>query len=484
MKSILKLLFITCLILGINSPKVNAAEFKIGAEITITAGYSEHVYPNSNNIWSGDEYVHRGWQERIQTSFTWLASDYAFATFMTRTPAEMAWGNDSNNDNGSLLNKNAKTGVPFTLKLAFLDFKVPETEARVRLGLQYYRLPGYLGFITSPVQAEYIFGARVTSPVAEKHTFEFMWLRPSIQKKTEYIYDDYTMAPYPGFGAGQSFTYIDDFQQTWTGFDGFAASFTYRSDLVNATPWAMIAHLDGDTILSWSGFYNAYYYTLGRSSATIYWLGLTNQFKFDKLSFGLEGAYSGHDGNQRNDGWFIDAYARYQLESFKPGIVVWYANGNTKNRVAGLICVADGNWTAGYTNFFNFHFANNQPGSGGNQPAGTTGFTLESGDYKPFEKWTFNLTFLGVMGTNHPDYSEAVDSSGNPIPYALTDMNTEYLTTKDYALNAMLMTRYNISQKLYFWWQAGVLHTHFGRDGAENRKNLGYALQFTTVYTF
>ncbi len=484
MKSIIKYLFIICLIFGMtNNKQAEAVEFRTGASFHTTYALSENVN-NTNYI---TQYIN----QRMQFGMTWLANDNLYGGFMARVPGEMSWGNSA--DGTVSRSKSFDNGTYLALKTFFINWKVPTTETQVRMGLQWFRLPGYMGRggSGSPVYGEYTAGVRIFNANAITNLFaendsvmlDFFWMRPFAYTTTTTM-TDYYIASAPGT-VGRP-TSVDgeynetgwDFDQQIGGIDAWTFSFVYKSDLVDVTPYVMAAHFDGDTYLHEPGLAGRYY-TLNRRNAFLYWAGITNQFKIDKLRFGIEGLYSGHDRTHRHGGFVVNTYARYILDSFTPGFTAWYANGTTKNKVAGMIAICDGGWPTDLSNYFGRGYSLGGVTAGAGNPNGTAGFTLEAGNIQPIDKLLIIATFLGVMGTNHKDYTEP----GATSPYNLNSASLAYLTTEDYLLNLTITTKYSVTPKLHFWLETAGYYFNFGRDGATKR-DPGYVVHLISQYNF
>ncbi len=112
------------------------------------------------------------------------------------------------------------------LRFAYLDWLVPETEVKVRMGLQHLRLPGILshwGF--GAVFGHDMAGINVSSPVYKSEDLNvdatFFWARP---------YNDNSQA-----------LYNNDETQHLDNLDVFALSVPIRGNRFRVNPWFMYA---------------------------------------------------------------------------------------------------------------------------------------------------------------------------------------------------------------------------------------------------
>ena len=271
------------------------------------------------------------------------------------------------------------------VKNAYLDWLVPNTDLRLRMGLQAIAMPNVAGGSAimdgdaAAVVASYQFNENVGLTA--------LWMRP--------LNDNYTGVNADGQAYGNGYSnYLDNM-------DLFALMLPLNFDGVSLTPWAMLGFQGknarfneggvetADGVLGYTlpGYYPEFDgLALGETSkayGTMFWAGLPIALTlWDPLNIELDinygyveamGRYDvykrGVDlrrGSTQRQGWLVKALVEYKMDWGTPGIFGWYASGddgNVKNGSERLPSIAgagnftsfmgDGNlaWGTGY-NFY------------------------------------------------------------------------------------------------------------------------------------
>ncbi len=245
------------------------------------------------------------------------------------------------------------------LRFAYLDWLVPETEVKVRMGLQHLRLPGILShWGLGAVFGHDMAGINVSSPVYKSEDLNvdatFFWARP---------YNDNSQA-----------LYNNDETQHLDNLDVFALSVPIRGDRFRVNPWFMYAMIGKYSLTNltaspepaqvvprgglmpvmggyYADFQSNYVKGLDRPWGDGFWAGLCAEFFVtDSFKIGIEGAYGSVDMGKvkhykgfcgdrtfqaRRSGWYIGGRADWKLDWGTPGLIAWYGPGDDSNPYNG-----------------------------------------------------------------------------------------------------------------------------------------------------
>ena len=370
------------------------------------------------------------------------------------------WGNA---ESGGALGADGKE---VKVKNAYIDWMVPNTDLKLRMGLQAVAMPNVAGGSAimdgdaAAVVASYQFNDNVGLTA--------LWMRP--------LNDNYTgtNAEDEPYGNGYE-NYLDNM-------DLFALMLPLKFDGVELTPWAMygmqgkntrfneggVETADGALDVTLPGYLPGMNeFALGKTSkayGSMFWAGLPVAITaFDPLNiefdinYGYVEAMGRYDvlkrgtdlvrGNSKREGWLVKALVEYKMDWGTPGIFGWYASGddgNVKNGSERLPSIAgagnftsfmgDGNlaWGTGY-NFYDNNLTY----------AGTWGVGLQIADVSFVEdlKHTFRVAYWG--GTNSPSMVKYM-GSGVAWDDTTAAQDGPYLTTNDGLLEFNLVNSWQI----------------------------------------
>lgn len=216
------------------------------------------------------------------------------------------------------------------LKHSYLDWAIPQTKIKLRMGLQRIFLPDFTTEASQVFDAD-VAGITATMPITDALTVSAFWARP---------YNDNTNAnPQPAPN------YLDNF-------DLFGLSAPLRLGGLNLTPWAILGASGNSTFQKGQDFYGknasgsgalglapAVYALntarVGRQTAayaTVGWAGLTGEvtayapFRL-AASFNYGAVDTGLAALNRH-GWYAALLAEYTLDLGTVGIYGWYASGD------------------------------------------------------------------------------------------------------------------------------------------------------------
>ena len=390
------------------------------------------------------------------------------------------WGNA---ESGGALGADGKE---VKVKNAYIDWMVPNTDLKLRMGLQAVALPNVAGGSAimdgdaAAVVASYQFNDNVGLTA--------LWMRP--------LNDNY---------AGRVYGDREDYQKNYLdNMDLFALMLPLKFDGVELTPWAMygmqgkntrfnegeVETADGALSVTLPGYLPGMNFGpggLGKTSkayGSMFWAGLPVAITaFDPLNiefdinYGYVEAMGRYDvlkrgtdwvrGNSKREGWLVKALVEYKMDWGTPGIFGWYASGddgNVKNGSERLPSIAgagnftsfmgDGNlaWGTGY-NFYDNNLTY----------AGTWGVGLQIADVSFVEdlKHTFRVAYWG--GTNSPSM---VKYMGSGVAWNDTTATQDgpYLTTNDGLLEFNLVNSWQIYENLEANLELGYIVNMMDKD--------------------
>ena len=358
------------------------------------------------------------------------------------------------------------------VKNAYLDWLVPNTNLRLRMGLQAIAMPNVAGGSAimdgdaAAVVASYQFNENVGLTA--------LWMRP--------LNDNYTGVNAKGLPYGNGYTnYLDNM-------DLFALMLPLNFDGVSLTPWAMLGFQGqnarfneggvetADGVLGYTlpGYYPEFDgLALGETSkayGTMFWAGLPIALTlWDPLNIELDinygyveamGRYDvykrGVDlrrGSTQRQGWLVKALVEYKMDWGTPGIFGWYASGDDGNIKNGSERLPSLNGNAGFTSFMGTADAD-WSGRGNLYEKtltidGTWGIGVQVADMSFVENLnhTFRVAYWG--GTNSPSMVKYMNS---PRAFDMDGdaCSTEgpYLTTNDGLLEFNLTNVWQVYENL------------------------------------
>ena len=395
---------------------------------------------------------------------------------------EQRWGYAS--QGGAL----GSDGTMVKLKQVYIDWMIPNTTLKVRMGMQGVELPGFA--LESPIFDDDVAGITLSYGINENVDVTAMWVRP---------YNDY---------------YDDNYGVDHSGFmdnmDLFALTVPIRTDGFKITPWVIggamgpnTARTDGadgkisfanpstgGQALDGTGMRDGLFPAAFSSSrgnvwpdeyGTLIWGGVTTQI--DLLSpFRIKAdfAYGAVDWGRselNRHGWFGIIMAEYVMDWMTPGIYGWYFSGddgNPNNGSERMPYLATTNNVANSLSSFGYRgnpIMNGGKGVLGLNPNGTwgVGFRLKDMTFLEDLKHTFRVHYFG--GTNDTEMASYItgrrDKDGHRDVYRNnTDFNSfgTYLTTADTGIELNLDSTYKMYDNLRFVFELGYIHLWLDKD--------------------
>ena len=356
------------------------------------------------------------------------------------------------------------------VKNAYLDWLVPNTDLRLRMGLQAIAMPNVAGGSAimdgdaAAVVASYQFNENVGLTA--------LWMRPLNDN-----YDGFN-ADGQAYGNGYS-NYLDNM-------DLFALMLPLNFDGVSLTPWAMLGFQGknarfneggvetADGVLGYTlpGYYPEFDgLALGETSkayGTMFWAGLPIALTlWDPLNIELDinygyveamGRYDvykrGVDlrrGSTQRQGWLVKALVEYKMDWGTPGIFGWYASGDDDSVTNGSERMPSFSPAGYFTSFIGDGFGwGTFAGRAYDQSlhyGGTWGIGAQIKDVSFLEDLTHTLRVTYWGGTNSTRMTDYLGMTDATTTVGVSPAGF-YLTTADHLVEINLDSVYKIYENL------------------------------------
>ena len=283
--------------------------------------------------WGEDEFEAK---TRVRLQLDAVASENLSGTVYFEMGA-FAWGRASKG--GAL----GGDGTIVKIKSAYMDWAIPGTKIKTRMGLQRIHLPDYSSEASQVFDGD-VTGVSVNVPINDNFGLTAFWARP---------FND-------NFGGAEErpANYLDNV-------DLFALTVPMTFEGARITPWAMLGIVGENAFRSSTSgkYYDAGYggglspaaYMLdGKEDAysfgTAFWAGITGEITAAdpfRLAWTFNyGSFSTGEKALNKQGWHASLLAEYKLDWGTPGIYGWYSSGddgNIKNgseRMPGTLSLA------------------------------------------------------------------------------------------------------------------------------------------------
>ena len=366
---------------------------------------------------------------------------------------------------------------------AYLDWIVPGTAIKLRMGLQSFYMPSFA--CGNPALASE-FGTGITAniPINDTVSATMLWTRVASDSRR---------------GTALNPEKHDDTLDT------FALVLPIRLDGMQLVPWAAVGIL-GKGALSYNrtpaqympggkltpmasaaaagsgrSLANA---DAGLSSSTAWWLGFSGELtKFDPFRFGVDMYYS--DNGQREHayqrkGWYASAAASYKTAWGVPTLKGWYASGDdgdVRNGSERPLFVNGGFSNSGANIFFANAGGNIEKTFENGTPGGTWGISLQWNNLSFMDKLFHSLRATYIKGTNSPKMA----------PYANPNYIFQYLTGNDSVIELDFDTTYSIYKNLAVMLQLSYLIQNFDENmwtasRGQNFTDAGGRIRFSNAW--
>ena len=475
-----------------------------------------HKYSNS------DKFAAR---QRVLIQMDAVASESLSGSLMFHIGPQQ-WGNAG--QGGAL----GADGKMVKVRQAYIDWAIPDTTVKTRMGIQNFALPYAAG-------GSAVFDLRAAAvnthiDFNENVGLTALWFRP--------FNDNYDPVNNAEANGRDGANYLDNM-------DLFALMLPMNFSDVSVTPWVMYGimgrntvnwddyrttnFVDGAPAVTLTPFLNALggggglnltgnnYGHTSRTYANMFWAGLPVKVKtFDPWNIEFDVNYGYVEGigrydvtdnrrvnlnwtdqvkraNTKRSGWLVKALVEYKLDWGVPGIFAWYASGddgNVKNGSERMPSVAGaGNFTS-FVGDGNLAWGTVTKGNSYDwnmSYAGTWGVGLQLRDMSFIDdlEHTFRVALWG--GTNSPSMVRYFNSSSGWNNSDVYGADGPYLTTHDNLLEFNLVNSYKMYENLELNLELGYVVNMINKGTWDRRwmndsyqKQDAWKAQLIFAYTF
>ena len=454
MKKLMTLALAAAMMLGA-ATGANAIDFKAKGQWIMSFDYGMHgnfgesKAKNNSGFGNEDEFEA---SQRVRLQLDAVASEALSGTVFFEI-GDQVWGD---NDSGGALGADSNNVVE--LKRAYIDWMVPQTDLKVRMGIQGLALPSFTTKASQIIDDD-VAAVTLNYQFNENVGLTAFWARP---------YNDNN-----GYKSTDAGTKWDNYMDNM---DMFAVLLPLSFDGVKVTPWVMYAAMGPGMFKNDFTKHDEIVNGLGRAQKGLvsgftgfdkndtygnaFWAGVTGEVTYwDPFRIAWDvnyGSASYEDEKMNREGWLASLLLEYKLDWGTPGLYGWYGSGDDSNPRNGSermpVVSANGN-----NDFSNFAFNGNpyiaREGILGSTMVGTWGIGARLKDVSFLEdlKHTLRVNFMG--GTNAPKMAKymrgAAGKDGSFVMpadagYGSPYYDPMYLTTEDYALEVGLTNTYKM----------------------------------------
>jgi outer membrane protein W len=475
-------------------------EFNMGQNARGTGGGGGTGYNQRGNGGTMDEFDA---YQRIRLQLDAVASEALSGTVWFEMNSR--WGSGANG--GAL----GADGTIVVVKNAYLDWTPPNTDLKIRMGLQALAMPSFTG--AASVFDDDVAAITFNYKFNDNVSLTALWARPYNDNGA-----DTTGAT--SFGQrGSNQYYLDNV-------DVGALLLPLTFDGVKVTPWVMLGAIGPNfasaaatrtlnangttTFTAANQFGGAPGNALNRVAegmlpvgvarhkdgtrtgkiqhayATAFWAGLTGEVTaFDPFRFAWDIKYGSSswpdDGSLNRAGWLASLLFEYKLDWGIPGLYAWYGSGDDDDPSNGSerMAVFDYNGTNQFSDlaFNGAPSAVSVPREGvvSTNMAGTWGIGIRLKDVSFVEdlKHTLRVNYIG--GTNNATFARRYIAGtsggrgfwgvgGRSFNNTQNNYNNMYLTTKDSAVEFGLKTDYKVYENLNIYLDANYIVLSIDHD--------------------
>ena len=462
MRKLATLLIAAGLVFGAGTTAANAIDFKAKGEWVMSFDYGQNgnFTGGHQNGYNGKEDEFEA-KQRLRLQVDAVASESLSGTVFFEI-GNTTWG--KNSEGGAL----GGDGKIVEVRRAYIDWMVPQTELKVRMGLQQIALPSF-AMKKSQVFVDDVAGITLSYQFTENVGVTAFWARP---------YND----NYGGWEDTNGSTREQSFMDN---IDAFGLTIPLTFDGFKVTPWGMIAAIGPNAFRGADGGNGTNYDNLGTSKDELYegllpawgvtgtashsaatakleqysvawWAGLTADVTyFDPFRVALDFAAGGvqwDDSRMNRAGWMVALLLEYKMDWGIPGLVAWYASGDNSNLGDGserMPTLSLGNGDNDFSYYaFDGHPYIAREGVLGASMTGTWGVGLRVKDVSFIEDLKHTLRVNLIGGTNDHGIYEQLEKNYQAYTFRPNDggigFNTMYLTDQDTALEIGLHNEYKM----------------------------------------
>ncbi len=460
MKRIITLGLAAGIFMGLSANKAEAVEIDVMGRLVMTGSYSNdlgltdgEMNTVSQSLFSaGDPNDAFKINQRIEVAVFINNSENLRAHLRFRAPSSDAWGSDAFAAGGGT--------ASVTLLQAYVDWFIPNTEIKMRMGLQPLTLPTTMG---SPVFDDVMAGVSVTAPINKYITLTAHAMRAL----------DYSEVNAGGgnfISEGVTSESLDVFALTAPmQFNGFAIQ-----------PWATVAvagegfefgvsRVPGTNRYAVTGS-NRYY--VGSFN---WWAGFKSELTlFDPFKATLGFAYGeaeniGGKTSLESNGYVVDTKLEYNTQYGTPALVAWYASGDDGDNLHRMPQIGP-SWASVTSAFFDQSQHSIAPATGVLGPQGTWAVGLAYTGFEAMKDLKLGGHIMYIRGTNDFDVAQNAN------------FDASYLSTNDSIVELAAFATYDIYKNLQAAFEVNYLindaDSNYGNDENGMRMLLGFRYSF------
>jgi len=413
MKKIITLALAAAFTMASHIP-ASAIEVKMDGEYLFQFQTSSEEFEGANQDFAG---------QRLRVGTTFTANENLSGYFQMQA-GDTNWGDP---ESGGAFN--SENGNAFFARQAYIDWTVPGTDVKVRMGRHAFDMPAYA--TSSPIITDMVStGVVIDVPFNDTFGVTGFWSRAARVGSF-----DLGSKKYDIFGLVGN-----------ASFDGFTFS-----------PWVIYANhddniIDGETE---SGFLEHEQGTIaaGQKADLVVFGGGFEWKPFAPVTFAMDAAYGttkySNSTEKDDEGWYVAASAAYALDFGEPTLKAWYASGDDEGARAqsGHVPSIYGDFDGSNT------FFNSAPGIiGGHRTSigGTWAVSAQLNGLSFLENLTHDLSVTYIAGTN--DKNNVGDDYG---------FGYSYMTTEDSAVEFAAVNTFEIYKNLSAIFEAAYIIEDF-----------------------
>ncbi|WP_165066426.1 outer membrane homotrimeric porin [Desulfovibrio sp. ZJ200] len=523
MKKIATLLLAAGLVFGA-STGASAIDFKAKGQWIMSFDYGQNGgFTGGNGMTGFNQATRRGSNEdefearqRVRLQLDAVASEALSGTVYFEI-GDQIWGQAGDNKGGAL---GADGNNVIEVKRAYIDWMVPQTDLKVRMGIQGIALPSFT--TGSNVMNDDVAGVVLSYKFNDNVALTALWARP---------FND-NFGGWNNNGVTEDRNYMDNV-------DMFSLILPLTFEGVKVTPWAMYAGIGPNAFRSNNDYFgstpgaSSQYYRAGMvpaggalhkdgtpvtgkklsSYGDAWWAGLTGEVTaWDPFRLAWDFNYGGvqyDDSHWNRQGWLASLLFEYKLDWGIPGLYGWYASGDDDDPSNGserMPSVSTGNNNNGFSNFaFNGNPYIARDAILSYNMTGTWGIGARVKDVSFVEdlKHTLRVNYIG--GTNDPKMAKYIVGRGYegfaPTGRGIVGPNMQavgmdplYMTTDDSALEIGLTNTYQMYENFTVMLDAAYLATwldnsksvwgHSEMNGRSDQVRDPWNVNLSFVYSF
>ena len=459
MRKLATLLIAAGLVLGM-APKADAIDFKAKGNWMMDFEVGNNGKFTDRTGYNGSEDQFEA-KQRVRLWLDAVASENLSGQVYFEI-GKSTWGQSGNS--GALGADDACVKV----RRAYIDWMIPETDVKVRMGIQGLGLPSYtMG--KSQIMEDDVAAVTVSANFNDNVGLTVFWARPYNDN-----YDGY-------YHNGNDKHFMDNI-------DAFGLVLPLSFDGVKVAPYGMIAAIGPNALRDGKDNFGLYGKdSLGKASkyqlgagllpawgvvgsagqkagtfqrideyATAWWAGVTADITaFDPFRVAVDvmgGGVSWDNSRLNRAGWMATLLMEYKTDFGIPGLVAWYASGDDDDLGNGSERMPYLSVSNGDNGFSNYAFDGGKyiarEGAIGSSMTGTWGVGLRIKDVSFVENLKHALRVNLIGGTNDPGILKKLYRMGayyqNPVNDSAVGVENLYMTQGDTALEIGLLNEYKM----------------------------------------